>query len=465
MSQIQEPNAVELENAIIGAVISQQGAISDCLQFIKKPEVFYDATNRMLFGAVIHLYENSQPIDNSTVAQHLNRTSKTSPNGNNWMYEALTITDHAVRELKHLQGNMLVLVEMHTRRELYKLMQRKSNALLDTSIDMFKELEGYEENYRDLVDGNSRGAIRSAKELLTESLEQMASAPASGLTGIPSGFGTIDRETAGFQRSNLIIIAARPGMGKTAFVGSMMENAAINHNVSIGVFSMEMSGVQIMNRLVSSVSNVPLEAIKKHDLGNGRLQEIINKTDKLAKAPIYIDDTPALTVLEMKSKARRMKNLYGIDMLIVDYLQLGEAKANNREQEVSKLSAAMKAIAKELDIPVIALSQLSRAVESRGGDKKPMLSDLRDSGSIEQDADIVLFLYRAEYYGFEQDENGMPTKGMGEVIFAKNRDGNLGTETMRFDGAHTRWQDLKTDYSEPENQSNEGQIETSEAAW
>jgi replicative DNA helicase len=266
-----------------------------------------------------------------------------------------------------------------------------------------------------------------------------------GLTGVPSGFSALDRVTSGWQKSDLVIIAARPGMGKTAFVVSAMRNAAVDFNQGVAIFSLEMSSVQLVNRLISAEAELESEKIKKGSLADYEWQQLLHKTEKLSKAPIFIDDTPALTILELRAKCRRLKSQHDIQLIIIDYLQLMSADARgggNREQEIATISRALKGLAKELSVPVLALSQLSRAVETRGGDKRPQLSDLRESGSIEQDADMVMFLYRPEYYGLNEDSEGMPTTGMGEVIIAKHRNGSLENVKLKFIGKFTKFTDL-----------------------
>jgi replicative DNA helicase len=269
-----------------------------------------------------------------------------------------------------------------------------------------------------------------------------------GLTGVPTGFSALDRITSGWQKSDLIILAARPGMGKTAFVVSAMRNAAVDFGQGVAIFSLEMSSVQLVNRLISAEAELESEKIKKGSLAQYEWEQLHYKIRNLESAPIFIDDTPALSILELRAKCRRLKAQHDIQLVIIDYLQLmsgdssGRGGAGNREQEIASISRALKNIAKELNIPVIALSQLSRAVETRGGDKKPQLSDLRESGSIEQDADMVIFLYRPEYYNITQDENGNPTTNMGEVIIAKHRNGSLDTVQLKFIGKFTKFADM-----------------------
>jgi replicative DNA helicase len=283
-----------------------------------------------------------------------------------------------------------------------------------------------------------------------------------GLTGVASGFTDLDRMTSGWQKSDLVIIAARPAMGKTAFVLSCARNAAVDFNKPVVVFSLEMSSIQLVNRLVSGETHIEQEKIRKGNLEEWEWQQIHSKIGRLEQAPLIIDDTPALNIFEFRAKCRRLKAQHDIQMIIIDYLQLmqgkGEGKGGgNREQEIGSISRALKSVAKELNVPVIALSQLSRAVENRpGGSKRPMLSDLRESGSIEQDADMVLFLYRPEYYGLEFDEDNNPTQGVGEIIIAKHRNGETGRVRLKFVGKYVKFTDLddnSTDFAATNNAS------------
>jgi replicative DNA helicase len=289
------------------------------------------------------------------------------------------------------------------------------------------------------------------KDIMTTALEEIQARKnhKDGLTGIPSGFTNLDRVTSGWQKSDLVIIAARPAMGKTAFVVSALRNAAVDHGHAVAIFSLEMSSVQLVNRLISGEAELEGEKIKKGNLAEHEWAQLVHKTANLTKAPIFIDDTPALSILELRAKCRRLKQQHDIQLIVIDYLQLmsGDSSKSgggggNREQEIASISRSLKNLAKELSVPVIALSQLSRAVETRGGDKRPQLSDLRESGSIEQDADMVMFLYRPEYYGITQDENGMPTQGIGEVIIAKHRNGSLENVQLKFIGKYTKFTDI-----------------------
>jgi replicative DNA helicase len=265
------------------------------------------------------------------------------------------------------------------------------------------------------------------------------------MRGVPSGFTNVDRITAGWQKSDLVILAARPGMGKTAFVLTMARNIAVDFNKPVAFFSLEMSSVQLVTRLISSESELPADKLKKGNLENYEWEQLNSKINSLIEAPLYIDDTPALSIFELRAKCRRLKAQHDIQMIIIDYIQLmttgGDNKMGNREQEISTISRSLKSLAKELNVPVITLSQLNRSVETRAGSKRPLLSDLRESGAIEQDADLVLFIYRPEYYKIDVDEDGNSTKGMAELIVAKHRNGALADIKLQFIDRFARFTD------------------------
>lgn len=275
---------------------------------------------------------------------------------------------------------------------------------------------------------------------------EKASKNTDGISGVPTGFRDLDKLTSGWQRSDMIVIAARPAMGKTAFILSMARNTAVDYGMGVAIFSLEMSSVQLVKRLISSESRIPAEKLRKGDLAEHEFQQLHSRITKLATAPIYIDDTPGISIFDLRAKCRRLKMQYDIQMVVIDYLQLmtagGGKGQGNREQEISSISRSIKEIAKELNIPVIALSQLSRSVETRGGDKRPILSDLRESGAIEQDADIVSFIYRPEYYELMTTETGESNKGIGEIIIAKHRNGATDSVRLRFIGEFARFENL-----------------------
>jgi replicative DNA helicase len=273
-----------------------------------------------------------------------------------------------------------------------------------------------------------------------------------GVSGVPSGFRDLDKITSGWQKSDMIVIAARPGMGKTAFVLSMARNIAVDHGRPVAIFSLEMASIQLVQRLISSETEISSEKLRKGNLRDDEFAQLHARIGKLSKAPLFIDDTPALSVFELRAKCRRLKQQHNIELIIIDYLQLMTAGSDkgNREQEISTISRSIKSIAKELNVPVIALSQLNRSVETRGGDKKPQLSDLRESGAIEQDADLVSFIYRPEYYGITEYEDGMPTHGVGEFIVAKHRNGALDSVKLSFRGELAKFGNLESfNFNEP----------------
>ena len=318
----------------------------------------------------------------------------------------------------------------------------------DTS-DVLKMLDDAERNLFAIAEGNIRRNYESMSSLILKAIKEIevASKQTQGITGVPSGFTELDRVTAGWQKSDLIIIAARPGMGKTAFVLSLTSNAAVKFNIPVAFFSLEMSSIQLVNRLISSQTEISSETIKKGQLADYQWEQLNNKIVPLTNAPIYIDDTPALSIFELRAKCRRLVAEKKVQLIIIDYMQLMVAgtdnRSGNREQEISTISRSLKAIAKELEVPIICLSQLSREVEKRGSVKRPQLSDLRESGAIEQDADMVMFIYRPEYYGLTEDESGMSTQNTAEIIVAKNRNGSLKTVNLKFIGQYTKFADLE----------------------
>ena len=310
--------------------------------------------------------------------------------------------------------------------------------MLDESeAELFKVAEGNLRKNHDTMSQLMRMAVEGIEDAMSRE---------DGISGIPSSFTALDRVTSGWQKSDMVVLAARPGMGKTAFVLSMARNAAVDHNKAVAFFSLEMSSVQLVNRLISGEAEIGASDIRKGNLSKDEFSKLFERTKKLAEAPLFIDDTPALSVFELRAKCRRLKQQHDIQMVVIDYLQLMSAGGNggNREQEISTISRSIKEIAKELDIPIIALSQLSRSVETRGGDKRPMLSDLRESGAIEQDADIVCFIYRPEYYGLTEWADNTPCNGQGEIIIAKHRNGSLEDVRLRFIGKFAKFENLDT---------------------
>ena len=322
------------------------------------------------------------------------------------------------------------------------------DAYEDTN-DVFDVLNKAESELFQIAENNMGKHVDSMQNVIRLAIEEIekASQNSDGISGVPTGFYDLDKLTSGWQRSDMIVIAARPAMGKTAFVLSMARNTAVDHNMGVAIFSLEMSSVQLVKRLIASEARIKAEKLRKGDLKEHEFQQLHSRITKLATAPLFIDDTPGISVFDLRAKCRRLKMQHNIEMIIIDYLQLmtagGTKGAGNREQEISTISRSIKEIAKELNVPVIALSQLSRSVEQRGGDKRPVLSDLRESGAIEQDADIVSFIYRPEYYGLLQDEEGNSNQGIGEIIVAKHRNGALDSVRLRFIGEYARFDNIE----------------------
>jgi replicative DNA helicase len=437
------PQARDLEEAVIGALMLEKDALSTVIDILK-PESFYVDAHQVIFKAIQELFTASSPIDILTVTNQLRQTAELEKVGGAYYVTELT---NRVASAANIEFHARIIAQKFIQRELIRISTEIiSNAYEDTT-DVFDLLDKAEKNLFAIAEGNLRRESEGMSTLIRKSIEQIESLKdkADGLTGVPSGFSELDRMTSGWQSSDLVILAARPAMGKTAFVLSLARNAAVIGKRKIAIFSLEMSAVQLTNRLISSEAELSSDKIRRGKLEPHEWQQLLFKVGTLSEAGIFIDDTPALNIFELRAKARRLKAQHGIDMIIIDYLQLMSGtgdKNGNREQEISNISRSLKSIAKELNIPVIALSQLSRAVETRGGNKKPILSDLRESGSIEQDADMVLFIHRPEYYGLDVDDDGNSTKGMAEIIIAKHRNGAVGSVRLKYIGDYVKFADL-----------------------
>lgn len=441
------PQATDLEEAVLGALMLEKDALTNVIDILK-PESFYKEGHKAIYQAIYDLFQESEPIDILTVTNKLRTDGKIEMVGGPYYITQLT---NKVSSAANIEYHARIIVEQSIKRELIRISSEIQRDAFEDTTDVFQLLDRMEQALFDVSESNIRKEYDSMKNVMTQALEEIQNRKdhTDGLTGVPSGLTNLDRLTSGWQPSDLVIIAARPAMGKTAFVLSTIRNAAVDHGKACAIFSLEMSNVQLVNRLISGEAELESEKIKKGNLAEHEWAQLVHKTANLTKAPIFIDDTPALSILELRAKCRRLKQQHDIQMIVIDYLQLmsGDSSksgggSGNREQEIASISRSLKNLAKELSVPVIALSQLSRAVETRGGDKRPQLSDLRESGSIEQDADMVMFLYRPEYYGITQDENGMPTQGVGEVIVAKHRNGSLDTVQLKFIGKYTKFTDL-----------------------
>ena len=437
------PQALDIEESVLGALMLEKDALTTVIDILK-PESFYKETHQEIYRAIVQLFNDSAPIDLRTVVNQLRKNDKLTFVGGSYYITSLTTR---ISSAANIEFHARAIVEYAIKRDLIAVAtEMQKNAYRDTQ-DVFELLDHAEQALFEITDSNIRKNYSNMRSLLGEAFKTLETKRAreDGLTGIPSGFTGLDRVTSGWQKAELVIVAARPGMGKTAFLLSALRNAAVDHNYPVAIFSLEMASLQLANRLISAEAALEGEKIKKGTLADHEWEQLIHKTSQLSNASIYIDDTPALSIFELRAKCRRLKAKHDIQLIAVDYLQLmsGESikGAGNREQEIASISRSLKSIAKELDVPVIVGSQLSRAVETRGGNKRPQLSDLRESGSIEQDADMVLFLYRPEYYGMTEDEEGNPTQGMAEVIVAKHRNGSLDSVVLKFIGKYTQFAD------------------------
>jgi replicative DNA helicase len=438
------PQAVDLEEAVLGALMLEKDALTNVIDILH-PDVFYKDSHRMIYSAIQRLFQKSEPIDILTVTQELKKSGELDIVGGPFTITQLT---NRVASAANIEFHARIILQKHIQRELIRISSDTIKDAYEETSDIFMLLDKAEKNLFDVAQGNIKRNYQEMSSMVSEAYKQIekARAEGSGITGVPSGFTALDRMTSGWQKSDLVVIAARPGMGKSALVLSLARNSAVDFKKPVAIFSLEMNSIQLVQRLISSETGISAEKLKKGTLNDMEWQQLVTMTGKLSDAPIYIDDTAALSVFDLRSKCRRLKQMHNIELIIVDYLQLMRSdvdnKNGNREQEISNISRSLKAIAKELDVPILALSQLSRAVETRGGTKRPQLSDLRESGAIEQDADMVLFIYRPEYYKIEFDEDNQPTKNLAELIIAKHRNGALDTVKLKFIDRLAKFADL-----------------------
>ena len=440
------PQAVELEEAVLGALMLEKDSIIAVQEFLT-PDSFYTEEHRIIFRAINDLAMELKPVDLYTVTERLKVEKNLGKVGGATYLAQLT---QKVGSAANVEFHAKIIAQKYVQRELIRSATEIQRRSYDESTDV-TELIGFAEGeIFKVADGHVKRSVQASRDVLARAIAKIeeASKNDSAYNGVSSGFTGIDRVTLGWQPSDLIIIAARPAMGKTAFVLTMARNMSVDYGNAVAFFSLEMSAEQLMFRLIVAETGLTSTELKTGRLTPEQWKHLESATKPLAAAPLYIDDTPALSVFEFRSKARRLKTHNDVKLIIIDYLQLmtGGSESNsrngNREQEVAYISRTLKAIAKELDVPIIALSQLSRQTEMRGGSKRPQLSDLRESGAIEQDADIVAFIHRPEYYGINQDENGLPTAGMAEFIIAKHRNGAVTDVRLRFMKDQARFTDV-----------------------
>ena len=439
------PQAIDLEEAVLGAMLIDEKGVNEIIELLS-PEVFYKRSHQLIYESVERLFRESEPIDLLTVSADLKKNKNFESAGGDFYLISLS---QKVSSSAHIEFHSRIILQKYIQRKLITISNEIIQKSYNESTDVMDLLDEAESKLYDVAQGNIKTSTESAQNLVIRAKTRIEEiAKQEGLSGVSTGFEKLDKLTSGWQPSDLVIVAARPGMGKTALALSMARNISVQQKIPVAFFSLEMSSVQLITRLISSETGLSSDKLRTGKLADHEWQQLNIKVSDLESAPLYIDDSPSLTIFELRAKARRLASSHGIKLIIIDYLQLmnigSSNKAGNREQEISTISRNLKALAKELDIPVIALSQLSRAVETRGGTKRPILSDLRESGAIEQDADIVSFIYRPEYYGITEWDDDMktPSEGQGEFIVAKHRNGALDSIKLKFIANLGKFEDL-----------------------
>jgi replicative DNA helicase len=447
------PQDKEVEEAVLGALMLEKDAYTTVCDILK-PECFYEPRNQRIYEAIQSLGAAQKPIDMLTVVEQLRLNGTLAEVGGPVVISELT---SRVASGAHVEFHARIVAQKYLARELISFAAGIEGKAFDESNDVDDLLQEAEGRLFEISQRNVKKDVTQIDPVISEAIKQIQAAAnrESGLSGLETGYHALDNLTSGWQNSDLIIIAARPAMGKTAFVLSMAKNMAVNYNIPVAVFSLEMSNLQLINRLISNVCEIESSLIKSGKLTRLQWDQLMTRIKHLYSAPLYIDDTPSLSIFELRTKARRLVREHNVKIIIIDYLQLMNASGmrfGSREQEVSMISRSLKQLAKELNIPIIALSQLNRSVESRqtgdAGSKRPQLSDLRESGAIEQDADIVCFIHRPEYYTrSDTDAEGNDIRGLAEFIVAKHRSGSVDTIKMRFKARLARFENwTENDY-------------------
>ena len=438
-----QPQAPELEEAVLGALMIEKDAYS-LVSEILRPESFYEHRHQLIYSAITDLAVNQKPVDILTVKEQLNKRGELEEVGGPFSLAQLSSKGASSA---HTAYHACIIAQKALARELITFTSNIQTKAFDETVDVDDLMQEAEGKLFEISQHNLKKDYTQINPVIAQAVEQIqkAAARTDGLSGLESGFTKLDKITSGWQNSDLIIIAARPAMGKTAFVLSMAKNIAVDFHNPVALFSLEMSNLQLVNRLISNVCEIPSEKIKSGQLADYEWQQLDYKLRDLLDAPLYVDDTPSLSVFELRTKARRLVREHGVKVIIIDYLQLMNASGmsyGNRQEEVSTISRSLKGLAKELNIPIIALSQLNRGVENREGEegKRPQLSDLRESGAIEQDADMVCFIHRPEYYKIYTSADGTDLRGLAEIIIAKHRNGAVGDVRLRFIGQYTRFE-------------------------
>ena len=438
-----QPQALEVERAVLGALMNDRDAYAVVCEILS-PESFYEQRNQLIYSAIRDLSLAEKPVDVLTVTDELERQGSLDKVGG-----AIYIADlsNKVASSANIEYHARIIAHKFLARQLISFASEIETKAFDGSMDIDDLMQEAEGSLFELSRRNMKKDYTQIDPVISNAVEviQKAAANKDGLTGVPTGYHKLDNITSGWQASDLVIIAGRPAMGKTSFALSMAKNIAADYKVPMAFFSLEMSNVQLVNRLISNCCEIQGSKILNGQLKPDEWERLDKRLNNLIGSPLYVDDTPGLSVFELRTKARRLVRDHGVKIIMIDYLQLMNANGmrfSSRQEEVSTISRSLKQIAKELDIPILALSQLNRGVESREGleGKRPQLSDLRESGAIEQDADMVLFVHRPEYYHIYQDENGRDLHGMAQIIIAKHRKGATCDVLLNFRGEFTRFE-------------------------
>ena len=438
------PQAVEVEQAVLGAMCIDGRAVASAIEFLD-PSCFYHIAHGKIYAAIIRLYERNEPVDQLTLAEELKKTNELEEVGG-IVYLATLAADIATAA--NIDHHCKIVLSKALNRKLIERAAEITERAFEGAEESEALLGWAEQEIFSLSEGQLSDGFEPLEKVLDQTFEELEQAQnrTSTVSGVDTGFSDLNEETSGFQKGDLIILAARPSVGKTALALSFARHAAVEAGVGVAVFSLEMNKQQIAQRLLSAETRVDLHRLRTGRLSDEDWLHLTRHVGKLAQAPIYVDDTAGISVLEARAKARRLMRERGIGLVIIDYLQLmtSHLQINSREQEISMISRSLKGLAKELNVPVLALSQLSRAVESRT-DKRPMLSDLRESGSIEQDADVVFFIYRPEIYGIKSPE-GEDLEGYAEIIIGKQRNGPIGTVPLMWNGESASYENMAPEW-------------------
>ncbi|MBZ0200757.1 MAG: replicative DNA helicase [Ignavibacteriaceae bacterium] len=435
------PAAPEIEASVLGAMLIEKEAVPKAIELLNT-DSFYLKQHQLIFDVMVSLFDSSEPIDTVTVYEELKKRGQAEEAGGGVYLSRLS---QNISSAANVEYHAKIIVEKEILRGLIRSSLEIASSAYEGADDAFELLDSAENKIFQITESHLKKSYVEMDRAVREALEYIEAIHSQTTVqfAVPTGFYELDELLGGFQRSDLVIIAARPSMGKTAFALSVARNAAIDHKIPVALFSLEMSTMQLVIRMLCAEGRLNAHLVRTGKLPSEEGVKLSKNAHKLIEAPIYVDDTPAQTVLEIRAKARRLKSEKNIGMIVIDYLQLmqGPAKSESREREISQISRSLKSLAKELDIPVLALSQLNRAVEART-DKRPQLSDLRESGSIEQDADVVIFLNRPEYYGIMKDENGDSNEGIAEIIIGKQRNGPTGSARLAFIKDYARFENL-----------------------